>query len=168
MAAEIKGIIKDKFPKDKKPFVVEIGSNDGVMLEHLVNSGIDCLGVEPSTNVAEISHQYGVETINEFISVNTAEKISLKYGKANFIYAANVFCHIPDINDLAKATRDALERKVQTIHICENPTLESYSKKLWKFIKVQKINSYVYKYNIFKRNKLIKFGNNVNLYKKYL
>ena len=63
---------------------------------------------------------------------------------------------------------EALERKVQAIHICENPTLESYSKKLWKFIQVQKINSYVYKYNILKRNKLIKFGNNVNLYKKYL
>ncbi len=63
---------------------------------------------------------------------------------------------------------EALERKVQAIHICENPTLESYSKKLWKFIQVQKINSYVYKYNILKRNKLIKFGNDVNLYKKYL
>ena len=43
------------------------------------------------------------------------------------------------------AVIEALERKVQTIHICENPILESYSKKLWKFIQVQKINSNVYK-----------------------
>ena len=63
---------------------------------------------------------------------------------------------------------EALERKVQIIHICENPILESYSKKLWKFIQVQKINNYIYKYNVLQRNKLIKFGNNVNLYKKYL
>ena len=63
---------------------------------------------------------------------------------------------------------EALERKVQIIHICENPILESYSKKLWKFIQVQKINNYIYKYNVLKRNKLIKFGYNVNLYKKYL
>ena len=77
--------------------LIEIGSNDGVMLEHLVNNGIKCLGVEPSLNVAEVSHQYGVETINEFISVDTAHKISNSHGYANVVYAANVFCHIPDI-----------------------------------------------------------------------
>ncbi|MAJ45469.1 MAG: hypothetical protein CMF96_12110 [Candidatus Marinimicrobia bacterium] len=63
---------------------------------------------------------------------------------------------------------EALERNVETIHICENPTLESYSKKLWKFIKIKKINDYVNKYNTYKKNQLIIFGKNVSLYKKYL
>ncbi len=63
---------------------------------------------------------------------------------------------------------EALERNVETIHICENPTLESYSKKLWRFIKIEKINEHVSKYDSYKKNKLIIFGKNVNLYKKYL
>ncbi len=63
---------------------------------------------------------------------------------------------------------EALERNVYTIHICENPSLELYSKKLWKFIQVQRINNYIYRYGSIGRNRLIKFGKNVNLYKKYL
>ena len=63
---------------------------------------------------------------------------------------------------------EALERNVYTIHICENPSLELYSKKLWKFIQVKRINNYIYKYDSIGRNRLIKFGKNVNLYKKYL
>ena len=63
---------------------------------------------------------------------------------------------------------EALERKVYTIHICENPSLELYSKKLWKFIQVKKINNYIYKYDNLGRNRLIKFGKNVNLYRRYL
>tara|TARA_B110000014_G_C20126352_1_gene600406 strand:+ start:4535 stop:5746 length:1212 start_codon:yes stop_codon:yes gene_type:complete len=103
MAEEIKSLLQNKFSNDKNPFVVEIGSNDGVMLEHLVVNDIPCLGVEPSKNVAEISHEYGVETINEFMSEITANNILASYSEANVIYSANVFCHIPDLNDLAKA-----------------------------------------------------------------
>ena len=52
-ADEIIEILEEDFSKDNDKFVVEIGSNDGVMLEHIVKKGIDCLGVEPSENVAK-------------------------------------------------------------------------------------------------------------------
>src|ERR1043165_5091028 len=35
----------------KNPFVVELGSNDGIMLRHFKESGYRHLGVEPSVNV---------------------------------------------------------------------------------------------------------------------
>lgn len=84
-------------------FVVEIGSNDGAMLEHLVKNDIPCLGVEPSKNVALESEKYGVKTINEFYGSNLSKQLLSSHGAADIIYAANVFCHIPDINDLAQA-----------------------------------------------------------------
>ena len=34
------------------PFVVEIGSNDGIMLRHFARAGHRHLGIEPSANVA--------------------------------------------------------------------------------------------------------------------
>ena len=38
--------------KDNDPFVMEIGSNDGIMLQHFASRGIRHLGIEPSANVA--------------------------------------------------------------------------------------------------------------------
>ncbi len=108
-ADEIIEILEEDFPKDNDKFVVEIGSNDGVMLEHIVKKGIDCLGVEPSENVAKISNQYGIETISEFFSTELSHKILESYKNANVVYAANVFCHIPEINDLAEACSNLLK-----------------------------------------------------------
>jgi len=51
-------VIKNHFGCDD-PFVVEIGSNDGIMLQNFAKSGIRHLGVEPSTNVAKLSTNQG-------------------------------------------------------------------------------------------------------------
>lgn len=88
-------------PEDS--FVIEVGSNDGVMLEHMVNAGIKSLGIEPSLNVAQESNKYGVETISEFLGADLANEVLQDNGPSNVVYAANVFCHIPDINDLAES-----------------------------------------------------------------
>ena len=103
VADEILQIISKDNKINETSFVIEVGSNDGVMLEHLVRNNVPCLGVEPSLNVAKESNKYGVETISEFISSDLAEKIIQSKNNADVIYAANVFCHIPDIDDLARA-----------------------------------------------------------------
>lgn len=109
VADEIYSILDDRFINDKSKFVVEIGSNDGVMLENLVNKDINCLGIEPSKNVAKVSNRYGVKTLNDFFSLDISNEVLSNYQAANIIYAANVFCHIPDINDLAKACANLLK-----------------------------------------------------------
>ena len=38
-------------------FVVEVASNDGYLLQHVVARGIRCLGIEPAANVAEAARQ---------------------------------------------------------------------------------------------------------------
>ena len=49
-----------------KSFVVEIGSNDGIMLQNFQSNYIPCLGIEPSTNVANVAKDKGIEVITEF------------------------------------------------------------------------------------------------------
>ena len=56
----------DRYLNSPAPFVLEIGSNDGIMLQHFMNSGIRHLGVEPSSNVAQVAIGQGVETISDF------------------------------------------------------------------------------------------------------
>jgi len=108
-------------------FIIEVGSNDGVMLEHIVNNNVSCLGIEPSKNVALESQKYGVKTINEFLSIDTADLVIRDYGLADVVYAANVFCHIPNINDLAESCNKLLKDKGYLIF--EDPYLLDVLKK---------------------------------------
>ncbi|KAA2245873.1 SAM-dependent methyltransferase, partial [Solihabitans fulvus] len=44
-------------------FVVEVASNDGYLLQHVVERGIRCLGVEPAANVGAAAIRKGVPTL---------------------------------------------------------------------------------------------------------
>ena len=37
--------------KEKNGYVLEVGSNDGILLDELTSHGIRCIGVEPSSNL---------------------------------------------------------------------------------------------------------------------
>ncbi len=95
MAAEI----AEKFIETKNDLVVEIGSNDGVLLE-AIKSKCRVLGIEPSENLARIAEKNGVPTIEEFFSYSLAEKILQDKGEARIVVANNVMAHIDDMKDI--------------------------------------------------------------------
>ena len=78
--------------------VVEMGSNDGIMLEAWKGLGVRALGVEPSGNVAEVSRAKGHEVISEFMSDKVAAEI-LDKGPVSLVFGANVSCHIEGFVD---------------------------------------------------------------------
>ncbi len=101
--------ITEAFLHDQaSPFVVELGSNDGIMLRNFAAGGTHHLGVEPSANVAEVARQNGVDTISTFFGEAAAKEIADQHGKASAILAANVMCHIPNIHDVARGVRALL------------------------------------------------------------
>lgn len=106
---------------DADPFVVELGSNDGILLENFARAGIRHLGIEPSGNVAEEARKHGVNTLTEFFSPAVAEKIVSEYGQADALMAANVMCHIPDLHSVAIAAEKLL--KPSGVLIFEDPYL---------------------------------------------
>jgi methylation protein EvaC len=87
--------IKDKYITNDDPFVIEIGSNDGIMLSNFKDFGYRHLGIEPSKNVAQEAIKKGINTIIQFFDENLAEKIVSENGQADVFVAANVMCHIP-------------------------------------------------------------------------
>ncbi len=91
--------IAEKFIETKNDLVVEIGSNDGILLE-AVKDKCRILGIEPSENLARIAEKNGVPTIKEFFSSNLAEKILGEHGGASVIVANNVMAHIDDMKDI--------------------------------------------------------------------
>jgi len=106
---------------DENSFVLEIGSNDGIMLQNFVASGVPCLGVEPSENVAKIAMHKGIEVISEFFDRPLAEKISKTHQKADAILSANVMCHIPYMHSIYDGVKALL--KESGIFIFEDPYL---------------------------------------------
>jgi SAM-dependent methyltransferase len=88
-------------------FVVEIGSNDGVLLSQFDES-ISTLGVDPAENVAEAARERGVETITELFAPDVAETIVAEYGTADAICANNVVGHIDDLHGLMEGLNTLL------------------------------------------------------------
>lgn len=90
---------------DDSSFVVEVASNDGYLLQHVVERGIRALGIEPAANVAEAAVSKGVPTEVLFLGDETGSKVAEKHGKADLVAANNVFAHVPDIVDFSKGLR---------------------------------------------------------------
>src|SRR3954451_3117583 len=86
-------------------FVVEVASNDGYLLQHVVQRGIRALGIEPAANVAEAAVEKGVPTEVLFLGEETGRDVAARHGAADLVVANNVFAHVPDIVDFAKGLR---------------------------------------------------------------
>ncbi|MFC4998336.1 methyltransferase domain-containing protein [Dactylosporangium cerinum] len=77
------------------PFVVEIGSNDGVLLRTVKAAGVRHLGFEPSGKVAAAAMEHGVRVLTDFFDAESAAAAQHNDGPADVIFAANTICHIP-------------------------------------------------------------------------
>ena len=114
-------VMTSRLSDTKDPFVVELGSNDGIMLRNFKNAGIRHLGIEPSENVANIARGQGIETLSEFFNLELAKQLVKKNGHADVVLSANVMCHIPDINSIAEGIAHLL--KDDGVLIFEDPYL---------------------------------------------
>jgi C-methyltransferase C-terminal domain/Methyltransferase domain len=91
--------------------VVEVGSNDGYLLQYFHRRGIPVLGVEPAANVAEVAVGKGIPTEVAFFGKATAERLGSAGKSADLIAANNVLAHVPDINDFVSGFRALLKPK---------------------------------------------------------
>jgi methylation protein EvaC len=114
-------LVCKKYLRDTDPFVVEIGSNDGIMLQNFAKTGIRHLGIEPSKNVAQVAIDKGISTIAEFFDKEVAQNIVGHYGQSDAILAANVMCHIPYLESVVTGIKVLL--KPDGVLIFEDPYL---------------------------------------------
>ncbi|MEU4408444.1 class I SAM-dependent methyltransferase [Streptosporangium sp. NPDC023963] len=86
-------------------FVVEVASNDGYLLRHVVERGIRCLGIEPSENVGRAAREAGVTTFTAFLGPETGASVRAEHGPADLVVANNVYAHIPDVVGFTRGLR---------------------------------------------------------------
>jgi len=116
-----------KFKLKKNDLVVDIGSNDGILLKPFKKLGTKVLGVDPAVKIAKEATKEGIETLPLYFSTEIVEKITKRYGHAKVICANNVFAHINDIDDMVEAVKQVLTD--DGVFIIEAPYLVNLLKK---------------------------------------
>lgn len=114
----------ERFALDASSRVVEVGSNDGYLLQYFVGRGIPSLGVDPAANCAKAAWDLRrVPTEIAFFGSKTATRLREQGGAADLVVANNVLAHVPDINDFVAGFKILLgERGVATFefpHVLE-------------------------------------------------
>ena len=89
-------------------FVVDIGSNDGILLKPLKELGVKFIGVDPSVNVGKIANDAGLTTIVSFFDSDSVKKIKNDYGIPDIVVASSIFTHLENPHDFIKDLRDLM------------------------------------------------------------
>ena len=83
--------------------VVEVGANDGYLLQYIKEKNIPCYGIEPTHSTAVVAREKGIEIIEEFFSGQKARELAGQGRQADLITANNVLAHVEDINEFVKS-----------------------------------------------------------------
>lgn len=110
-----------------KSLVVDLGSNDGILLKPFKALGTRVLGVDPADEIAQQATEGGIETLPEFFNADVATSILKKYGGADVICGNNVFAHVPEIDELLEGVNILLNK--EGIFIVEFPYLIDFIQK---------------------------------------
>lgn len=102
---ELANQLKSEFnPK----IVVDIGSNDGVLLKPLLELGCEAIGVEPAANLAKQANVNGLTTLCSYFNKEIVDKIISDSGHADIVVASNVFAHLDEYHDIIENIKSLL------------------------------------------------------------
>lgn len=96
---ELANLLTKKYKLNSNDLIVDIGSNDGTLLQGFKEEGIRVLGIEP-TNIAKIANENNIPTIQEYFTKETANNIVSKHGKAKIVTLTNAFAHINNLFEI--------------------------------------------------------------------
>ncbi len=88
--------------------VVEVGSNDGYLLQCFVEKGIPALGIEPAGNVAIVAREKGIDTLVEFFNAGLAERLKSDGLQADLMIGNNVLAQVPNLNSFVRGVETLL------------------------------------------------------------
>jgi len=85
--------------------VIELGSNDGYLLQYFVERGVPVLGIDPAANVATAAEKRGVPTLVKFFGIETARELAEKGIQADLVLGNNVLAQVANLNSFVEGIR---------------------------------------------------------------
>ncbi len=117
---EMSQTIIDKVGIQSGDYVVDIGSNDGTLLQRFKEKGFKVCGVDPCADITRIAIDNGIPTITDFWKKDIVKDVDL-------ILGTNVFAHIDDYNGFIDAVKDSL--KPDGVFVFESPYVMDFINK---------------------------------------
>lgn len=102
--------------------VLDIGCNDGSLLDFFRQQGAITIGIEPTGAFLD-AEQKGHVAFNDFLSEDVADTIVASHGKPDFIAFTNVFAHIEDLQEVLRSLKKLMAEN--TTVVIENHYLGS-------------------------------------------
>ena len=96
--AELYQECKTIIPLTKNNLVIDIGSNDGNLLNNFKDNH-RVLGVTPE-EIGKLAIAKGIPTVIDYFGRSVVNRILKDQGKAKIVTATNVFAHIEDVNEI--------------------------------------------------------------------
>jgi SAM-dependent methyltransferase len=90
--------------------VIELGSNDGYLLQFFVERGIPVLGIDPAANIAKAAEKRGVPTLVKFFNSETARALAETETRADLVVANNVLAQVPELNSFVEGISIILKK----------------------------------------------------------
>ena len=119
--------LKEKYLKNGSK-LIEVGSNDGTLLENFKNTSVNVIGFEPSKTIADLANKKNIKTINRFFNTENLDVIKNFHSSVDVICSANVIAHIPDLKNVIESVDKLLSSK--GLLIFEEPYLGSMFSKV--------------------------------------
>jgi SAM-dependent methyltransferase len=98
---------------------MEIGSNDGYLLQHYKAQGLTVLGIDPASNVAAEARKRGIPTRCAFFGLELAQELAAEGLRPRIVHANNVMAHIPDVQGVMAGIATVLHD--QGVFVVETP-----------------------------------------------
>ena len=102
-------MIVSRLGLDHTSQVIELGSNDGYLLQYFMARGIPVLGVEPAANVAAAAIAKGVPSTVRLFGLETAHELLAEGHHPELIVGNNVLAQVADINGFVAGMKKLLK-----------------------------------------------------------
>lgn len=116
----VAAILKERFKLNEDSIILEIGSNDGVLLKPMMDLGLNPIGIEPATNICKLAEEKGCNVINDYFSDEYAIGVDPDF---DLIISNNCFAHIDDIHSIVRGVHKLLKPEghfVIEVHYVKN------------------------------------------------
>lgn len=107
-------VCEQRFGSLKGKTVLDIGCNDGSLLDFFKQKGAVTLGIEPTAAYMDAKMK-GHVVLNDFLAEDVALSIAKTHGKPDFITFTNVFAHIEDLQEVLRSLKRLMAPKTTVV-----------------------------------------------------
>ena len=101
--------VMNQFSPKKGGLVLDIGSNDGILLKHFKDRGMDAIGIDPMPGIGEKAAENGIETLPDYFDEMYAREFREKYGSPSIICSNNLVADTDDLTGFIRGVKNLMD-----------------------------------------------------------